>query len=89
MEIDPQLLVKIDVQGYEADVIRGATRTLSMARYVLTEVSFDELYSGQPLFGAVHDLLRDAGFRHAGSLDQLVSPLDGSVLQADALFVRP
>jgi FkbM family methyltransferase len=88
MTLEPSTLLKIDVQGYEAAVLRGAAETLRQVDYLLTEVSFQELYAGQPLFDEMHDLLKRAGFRYAGSLDTMLSPLDGSVLQADALFIR-
>lgn len=88
MTLEPPVLLKIDVQGYEAAVLDGAVETLGKVNYLLTEVSFQELYAGQPLFEDIHARLVRQGFRYAGSLDTLLSPLDGSILQADALFIR-
>jgi len=88
MELVPKVLLKLDVQGYEDQVIRGGAEVLKRVDYVLTEVSFRPLYEGQPLFHEIYSLLVDAGFYYAGNLDQLHSPSDGSILQADALFVR-
>jgi FkbM family methyltransferase len=82
------LLVKIDVQGYEMKVISGGERLISSAALLIVETSFQTLYEGQPLFDDVYDLLRQKGLRYAGNWDQLLSPRDGSVLQADAVFVR-
>jgi FkbM family methyltransferase len=42
-------LLKIDVQGYELDVLRGASRLLAQDGDLLIESSFAELYAGQPL----------------------------------------
>jgi len=52
------------------------------------EVSFRELYEGQALFDQIYETLKSKGFSYRGNLYQLLNPLDGSLLQADALFVR-
>ena len=88
MVMAPKVLLKIDVQGYEDKVLRGACGVLKRVDLVLVEVSFRHLYEGQPLFKEIYELLSGAGFSYAGNLEQLVSPLDGSILQADALFIR-
>jgi FkbM family methyltransferase len=89
LTLTPEVLVKIDVQGYEDRVIAGASEVLGRARLVLAEVSFEALYAGQPLFDTIYQQLTAAGFAYRGSWEQIVSPLDGRVLQADAIFQRP
>jgi FkbM family methyltransferase len=84
----PKVLINIDVQGYEDRVIRGGVAILRNADYVLTEVSFRRLYEGQTSFDEIYQLLKQLGFSYAGNVDQLLSPGDRGVLQADALFVR-
>ena len=81
-------MIKIDVQGYEDKVIGGAVETISKAKAIIVEVSFRELYEGQPLFEKIFGLLSEKGFSYFGNLYQLLSPVDGAPLQADALFVR-
>jgi FkbM family methyltransferase len=79
------LLLKVDVQGAELDVLRGATAVLQSADSVLVECSFAELYRGQPLAGEVVSFLDSHGFH----LDAICTPLldrNGQVLQADLLF---
>ena len=46
---DERPYLKIDVQGYEAPVLRGATDTLSRAVGVEAQLSLVELYRGQKL----------------------------------------
>ncbi len=56
-------IFKIDTQGWELEVLRGATEVLKRTKVVLTEWQFDDIY-GQP--PPLHDLdknLSDAGFR--------------------------
>ena len=88
ISIEPEILLKIDVQGYEDKALAGAVNSLARSRAVIVEVSFRELYEGQPLFDATYHTLQRAGFSYMGNLYQLVHPTDRSVLQADALFVR-
>ena len=87
-ELKPEILIKIDVQGYEDKVIAGAPETMGKAKAIIIEVSFRELYEGQPLFETIFGMLSGEGFRYMGNLYQLLSPIDGAPLQADALFVR-
>lgn len=89
LPMEPELLLKIDVQGYEEPVLAGAPDILSRARLVIVEVSFEPLYAGQALFDAIYRRLTDLGFRYCGNWEQIVSPLDGRVLQADAIFLKP
>lgn len=88
LNLTPNVLLKIDVQGYEEEVLKGAAATLKQVSQVLVEVSFRPLYEGQASFDSVYELLRGYGFSYAGSLDQMLSPIDDTVLQADALFLR-
>lgn len=82
------LLIKIDVQGYEMQVMEGGRETLRKAKVVLTETSLETLYEGQGLFTDVLTEMQKLGFRYAGSFDQLYGSLDGRVLQQDSIFVK-
>jgi FkbM family methyltransferase len=88
MELSSKTLLKIDVQGYEDRVLRGAEQVLKQVDYVLVEVSVAQLYEGQAQFDPIYSFLLQSGFSYAGNLEQMLSPLDGSILQLDALFAR-
>ena len=88
LSLTPPLLVKIDVQGFEDQVLRGGTQTLRQADVLLIETSFEALYENQPLFDDVYRHLVSEGFVYQGALEQLLSPKDQRPLQADSLFVR-
>lgn len=62
------ILLKLDVQGFEDRVLRGASRTLAASRAVLLEISVEPLYEGQADFHGLADLLYEAGFCYAGNL---------------------
>jgi len=88
IQFDPPVLLKIDVQGYEDQVIRGADKVLKKVDCIISEVSFQPLYEGQALFGEIYQLMDDLGFNFAGFMDSLISPKDGSILQSDGIFYR-
>jgi FkbM family methyltransferase len=54
--------LKIDVQGGELGVLKGASRLLSKLLLVETEVEFVPLYKEQPLFADIDAHMRGAGF---------------------------
>lgn len=54
--------IKLDTQGSELEVLVGAANTLNETLGLEIEVSFIEIYKGQPLFGDVCRYLADAGF---------------------------
>ena len=56
-------LLVLDLQGIELDVLLGAKEVLKRCEYVYLEVSKQELYSGQAVWGRVDDFLVAMGFR--------------------------
>jgi FkbM family methyltransferase len=88
LQLTAPLFIKIDVQGFEKMVIQGGKETLKKASLILVEVSFQELYENQHYFESTYSLLKELGFSFIGNYDQLLSPKDGSILQADALFIN-
>lgn len=54
--------LKIDTQGAELDVLKGAEKTLATVRAVELEVEFNPIYLGQPLYSQVDTFLREHGF---------------------------
>lgn len=87
-EIQKPYLVKIDVQGFEEQVIDGGLQVIGDAEMVITEASYKELYKGQSLFDALYEKLKALGFEYIGNLDQMESAFTGEPLQGDAIFVK-
>lgn len=74
-------VIKIDTQGSELEVLRGAARTLAGVRAVEVEVEFNPLYEGVALFGDIDRYLREQGFvlwrlRDLAHYAQLGAPAD-------------
>jgi FkbM family methyltransferase len=85
--LDGTFYLKIDTQGYELEVLRGAVATLEACAAVELELSLEELYEGQPLMADVSRWLLDQGFIPIAQWPILVDP-GGAPLQMDAIFVR-
>jgi FkbM family methyltransferase len=60
--LGPAHVLKLDVQGAELDVLEGAVGQLTTVRLVESEVEFNPMYDGQPLYADVDRFLRAHGF---------------------------
>lgn len=85
---DGPVFIKMDVQGFEREVIEGGSRTIGMAEAIVMEVSIQPLYKGAPTFDELYQTMRGFGFQYRGNVDQWVSAQDGRVLQCDCLFEK-
>ncbi len=79
-------LIKLDVQGFELEVLRGAEKSLARTRAVLLEASFQNFYQGQCRFEELVSWLAGAGlhvraFGHGTALGR-------ALVQSDVLFSR-
>jgi hypothetical protein len=77
-------LIKMDVQGFELEVLNGASDILSKVKYLILEVSFVEFYAGQPLIDEIISSVVDKGFRlYAFGKNTAVGK---RIIQTDVLF---
>ena len=88
VELDTDILLKIDVQGSEKQVLDGGKETIKKVKVIIIETSYISLYKDQSLFGDIHNYLAELGFRFHGNLGQLLHPTDGSILQGDSVFIN-
>jgi FkbM family methyltransferase len=82
--LEHPILLKVDVQGGELELFEGAN-SLEPVDYIYVELSFVELYEGQPLFQDVVDYLTRRGFTMIGFFNQVSTPEFGPT-QVDVLF---
>jgi FkbM family methyltransferase len=85
--LEPPVLLKLDLQGYELEALHGAEATLRRTQHVLLETSFRAIYEEEPSFDEVYGLMRSSGFRLLGPIDVL-RDAEGRITQMDALFER-
>ena len=84
-DIESPAMLKLDVQGYELDALRGCETLLHKFDWIYCECSFVELYSGQSLAADVINWLFDRGFTIQGFYNPSYDG-DGQAIQADFLF---
>jgi FkbM family methyltransferase len=86
--LDPPVLLKLDVQGYEAETIAGGPQTLKRCDYIVAEASFKQMYQGEKLFLDVLAIMQQNNFDFVRPVGWLTEPRTREVIQVDALFQR-
>lgn len=88
LQEDDRVYLKIDVQGFESEVLKGATKFLKNVVCIEMELSVVPLYKDQELFLSMIKYLQRVGFDlvwiERGFSDQTT----GEVLQFDGIFIR-
>jgi FkbM family methyltransferase len=88
IDFRPPVLLKLDVQGYEAHTMRGGTKTLQRVDYAIIEASFKPTYEGEPTFMDLARMMEERDFRFECPLNCYAVPRSGAIFEIDALFVR-
>ncbi len=81
-------LLKIDAQGYELEILKGANRLLKNTEAVLLEIAVIEINKGAPLLHEVIAFLKARGFVAYELLEIHRRPLDKALNQLDMIFIR-
>jgi FkbM family methyltransferase len=82
------IFLKVDVQGYELEVLKGATGLLPAVVGAQLEVSLVPLYDGQSLFAEMTEWMQAKGFHVWGIMPGFADNSSGRLLQADFIFFR-
>lgn len=80
-------LIKLDVQGYELEILKGAPGALATRPVILMEVSTIELYEGAPLIHEVLAFMHERGYRLFDVPTLMRHRKHDTLLQVDAIFV--
>lgn len=93
-------LIKIDIQGGELDVFKGAEKILKDTLFIVSEAQLFPFYINQPLFGDIHNFLIKKDFmfnKFLGFGGRAIKPIiinnnvnsgHTQYMWTDALFVR-
>jgi FkbM family methyltransferase len=82
------IYMKIDTQGYEAQVLSGAANCLARIDTIQVEMSLAPLYAGQALFGELYAKLTGSGYVLVGVENNFGDARTGQLLQIDGIFHR-
>ena len=80
--------LKIDTQGYEGRVIKGAEKCLTHIATIQIEMSLVGLYQDQMLFDDMYCLMCGKGYELVSIETGFSDPVSGRILQVDGIFHR-
>jgi len=82
------LYLKVDTQGYEMEVLKGATAVLSRIAIMQLELSLIPLYQGSPNLVELMAYVERLGFEPFSLVPGFRNATTGRILQMDGFFVR-
>jgi FkbM family methyltransferase len=83
-----RVFIKMDTQGYELEVLKGATDLLPQTAGLQIELSLAPLYEGAPTFIEMMQYVQAAGFEPFGMIPVFRDAGSGRLLQVDGFFTR-
>jgi FkbM family methyltransferase len=83
-----RVFIKLDTQGYELEVLKGATALLPQTVGLQVELSLAPLYEGAPTFVEMIEFLQSNGFELYGMFPVFRDAHTGRLLQVDGYFTR-
>lgn len=86
--LEEELLLKLDIQGYELEALNGALENLSRFKLIQAELSFTKVYEGAPLYKEVIAFLESYGFEIFTFIPAFIDSKTGRMLQADGIFIQ-
>jgi len=85
---EDNIFIKIDVQGYELEVLEGAINTLPKIKGIQIELSLVHLYEGQSLYHNMLGYIINLGFELYDILPVFRDKKSRRLLQFDGIFFR-
>ena len=84
--IEKPSIIKLDVQGYELEVLKGSENTLDYIDYVIAEISSTEIYENQT---QADELIRFLGSKSFEIKDRCnLGRVEDKLFQEDVLFCK-
>jgi len=80
--------MKIDTQGFESKVLKGAQNALQRIDTVQMEMSLVPLYKGEMLFDELYCLMNESGYSLVAIIPGFADKNSGQLLQVDGIFHR-
>jgi len=81
-------MLKIDTQGYEREVLKGATGLLGRVASIQVEISLVPLYAGAPTLTEMVSYIEGLGYELFSLVPGFRDARSGRLLQMDGFFIR-
>jgi FkbM family methyltransferase len=81
-------LLKIDVQGYELEVLKGSKELLKKIKFVLLEISLDDLFEGGIEIDTIWSFMKNQNYKYHSVIDQYRDSMSQRILQMDVIFEK-
>jgi len=81
-------LIKMDLQGYELEALKGCGDFLSKIEVIYAEVNFIKIYENQPVFSEIDVFLSSKGFRLYNIYNMGRNSKSGQLGAGDAMWVN-
>ena len=85
---DPRIYLKLDTQGFDLEVLKGAESVLPHIHALQSEVSIKPIYENMPPYDEAIAAFQSHGFELAG-LYPVHADKSGAVIEFDCLMIRP
>jgi FkbM family methyltransferase len=82
------VFMKMDAQGYERNILKGAQNSLPFIKGIQLEVSIVELYQGELLLDEMLPLVKSHGYDLHLLIPGFIEPASGRLLQVDCIFLK-
>lgn len=89
LKTEKNIFLKIDVQGFEQEVLKGAQQLIEKAKGIEMEISLVALYEGQNwLLPQVLQFMQEKGFQLRSIMPAFTDHKTGNVLQCNGIFFK-
>ncbi len=85
---DDSIYLKVDTQGYELNVLRGALEVLDRFKLIQLEAAFFPAYKEEPLVGELINFMYQRGYRIISIEPGWTNNQNGEMLEADFIFAK-
>jgi FkbM family methyltransferase len=83
-----KIWLKLDIQGFELEALKGAVKSLKNIDVLQIELSFAPVYEGAPLYQDIISVMNEHKFELFTIIPVFINYSTGRMLQADGIFVR-
>lgn len=82
------VFLKLDTQGYEKNILNGATESLKKIKGIQIELALKPSYNDAPGYKEIFKIIEDAGFTLFSIEEGFEDHKTGQLLEVDAVFFR-